>query len=162
MDQFLRFIPKLVAATLILLFGLAAASLIKSTVYESAKSAGFDFARPLSKVSFALVVVLTLSLTIGQLEIETRLLDAIIIIVLAALGVGAAISLGLGSRSASENIVYSIYIADTVKIGDKVTISDGTSGEVVEIGAVATTIRTQDESLKVVDNKAFLSGLSIH
>jgi small-conductance mechanosensitive channel len=82
--------------------------------------------------------------------------------VLAALGVGAAISLGLGSRSASENIVYSIYIADTVKIGDKVTISDGTSGDVVEIGAVATTIRTQDESLKVVDNKTFLSGLSIH
>ena len=81
-------------------------ALIKSTVYESAKSAGFDFARPLSKVSFALVVILTLSLTIGQLEIETRLLDAIIIIVLAALGVGAAISLGLGSRSASENIVY--------------------------------------------------------
>ena len=162
MDQFLRFIPKLIAATLILLFGLAAANLIKSTVYESAKSAGFDFARPLSKVSFVLVVVLTLSLTIGQLEIETRLLDAIIIIVLGALGVGAAISLGLGSRSASENIVYSIYIADTVKIGDKVTTKDGTSGEIVEIGAVTTTIRVKDESLKLIDNKAFLSGLSIH
>ncbi|MFT5313806.1 MAG: hypothetical protein ACI8Z9_002301 [Paraglaciecola sp.] len=162
MDQFLLFMPKLIAATLILLFGLTTANLIKSTVYESAKSAGFDFARPLSKVSFILVVVLTLSLTIGQLEIETRLLDAIIIIVLAALGVGAAISLGLGSRSAAENIVYSIYIGDTVKVGDKVTINDGTRGEVVEIGAVATTIRTPDESLKVVDNKGFLSGLSIH
>lgn len=162
MDQFLQFIPKVIVATLILLFGLAAANLIKSTVYKSAKAAGFDFARPLSKVTFALVVTLTLSLTIGQLDIETRLIDAVIIIVLAALGIGLAISLGLGSRSASENIIYSIYIADTVKVGDKVTTEQGISGEVAEIGAVGTTLRMEDESLKVIHNKKFLNGLTIH
>ena len=161
-DQFIVYIPKIFAATLILLLGLAAASLIKNLVHNSAKSAGFDFAKPLSKAAFALVAILTISLTIGQLEIETRLLDTIVGIVLAALGIGCAISLGLGSRRASENIVYSVYIAEAVKIGDKVTLKDGLSGSVVEIGAVVTTIRTEDESLKLVDNQDFLSGLSIH
>lgn len=162
MEQFLIFIPKLIVATLILLFGLAAANLAKNAVHKSAKSAGLDFAKPLSKVTFALVVILTISLTIGQLDIQTVLLDAIIIIVLAALGIGLAISLGLGSRAASENIVYAIYITDAVTIGDKVTTESGDSGEVVDLGAVVTTIRMEDETLKVIENKSFLNGLRIH
>ena len=155
MDQFLRFIPKIIAATLILLFGLAAANLIKNAIFNAAKAAEFDFARPLSKAAYGLVAILTLSLTINQLDIDTVLLDTIIAIALATLGVGTAISLGLGSREASQNIIYSLYISDTVKIGDTVTTKDGIKGEVVEITAVVTIIRTSDESLKVIDNKVF-------
>jgi small-conductance mechanosensitive channel len=162
MDQFLRFIPKIIAATLILLFGLAAANLIKNAIFNAAKAAEFDFARPLSKAAYGLVAILTLSLTINQLDIDTVLLDTIIAIALATLGVGTAISLGLGSREASQNIIYSLYISDTVKIGDTVTTKDGIKGDVVEITAVVTIIRTSDESLKVIDNKVFLDGLTIH
>ena len=162
MDQFLRFIPKIIAATLILLFGLAAANLIKNAIYNAAKAAEFDFARPLSKAAYGLVAILTLSLTINQLDIDTVLLDTIIAIALATLGVGTAISLGLGSREASQNIIYSLYISDTVKVGDSVTTKDGIKGDVVEITAVVTIIRTSDESLKVIDNKRFLDGLTIH
>ncbi|GAC32835.1 mechanosensitive ion channel family protein [Paraglaciecola polaris] len=162
MDQFLRFIPKIIAATLILLFGLAAANLIKNAIFNAAKAADFDFARPLSKASYGLVAILTLSLTINQLDINTVLLDTIIAIALGTLGVATAISLGLGSREASKNIIYSLYISDTVKVGDTVTTKDGIKGDVVEITAVVTIIRTQDESLKVIDNKSFLDGLTIH
>ncbi|MGY0641279.1 MAG: mechanosensitive ion channel family protein [Paraglaciecola chathamensis] len=162
MDQFLRFIPKIIAATLILLFGLAAANLIKNAIYNAAKAAEFDFARPLSKAAYGLVAILTLSLTINQLDIDTVLLDTIIAIALATLGVGTAISLGLGSREASQNIIYSLYISDTVKVGDSVTTKDGIKGDVVEVTAVVTIIRTSDESLKVIDNKRFLDGLTIH
>lgn len=162
MDQFLRFIPKIIAATLILLFGLAAANLIKNAIFNAAKAADFDFARPLSKASYGLVAILTLSLTINQLDIDTVLLDTIIAIALGTLGVATAISLGLGSREASKNIIYSLYISDTVKVGDTVTTKDGIRGDVVEITAVVTIIRTQDESLKVIDNKSFLDGLTIH
>ncbi|MBU3019560.1 mechanosensitive ion channel [Paraglaciecola agarilytica] len=162
MDQFLRFIPKIIAATLILLFGLAAANLIKNAIYNAAKAAEFDFARPLSKAAYGLIAILTLSLTINQLEIDTVLLDTIIAIALATLGVGTAISLGLGSREASQNIIYSLYISDTVKVGDSVTTKDGIKGDVVEITAVVTIIRTSDENLKVIDNKRFLDGLTIH
>ncbi|QHJ10276.1 hypothetical protein FX988_00488 [Paraglaciecola mesophila] len=162
MDQFLRFIPKIIAATLILLFGLAAANLIKNAVYNAAKAAEFDFARPLSKAAYGLVAILTLSLTINQLDIDTVLLDTIIAIALATLGVGTAISLGLGSREASQNIIYSLYVSDTVKVGDSVTTKDGIQGNVVEITAVVTILRTPDESLKVIDNKNFLDGLTIH
>ncbi|MFT6897325.1 MAG: hypothetical protein ACJA13_001731 [Paraglaciecola sp.] len=161
-DQFLLFIPRLIAATLILLFGLAAANLIKAMIYTNAKAANFELSRPLSNAAYGLVAVLTLSLSINQLEIDTRLLDIIITIALAALGIAAAISLGLGSREASQNIIYSLYIADTVKVGDTVTLKNGVAGKVVEINAVVTILRQADKSLKVIDNKVFLDGLTIH
>jgi small-conductance mechanosensitive channel len=161
-DQFLLFIPRLIAATLILLFGLAAANLIKAMIYTHAKAGDFEFSRPLSNAAYGLVAILTLSLTINQLDIDTRLLDIIITISLAALGIAAAISLGLGSREASQNIIYALYIADTVKVGDSVTLKDGVAGKVVEINAVVTILRQADESLKVINNKVFLDGLTIH
>ncbi len=161
-DIFIIFIPKIIAATFILLLGLAAASFVKTAVYESAKAAGFDFAKPLSTAVFSLIVILTLSLSISQLEINTLLLDMIIGILLATLGIAAAISLGLGSKAASKSIVYSIYVAEAVKVSDLVTLKDGTKGTVLDIGAIVTTIRLENESLKLIENEEFLNGLTIH
>jgi len=160
-DAFVLFLPKLVATTFILLFGLAAANFAKDLVYKSAHSAGFDFAKPVSKLVYGLLVLLVASLAISQLEIDTGLLDMMIVIVLGAIGVGAAISLGLGSRSTSENIMHSLYIADLVKSGDLVTLKNGVKGSVETIGAIATTIRVSEKSLIVINNKAFLDQLEI-
>lgn len=160
-DSFVLFLPKIIATAFILLFGLAAANLAKEMVYKSARSAGFDFAKPVSKIVYGLLVLLVASLAINQLEIETALLDTMISIVLAAIGVGAAISLGLGSRSTSENIMYSLYIADHVQPGDNVTLKTGIKGEVETIGAVATTVRVSDKSLMVINNREFLDQLEV-
>jgi len=160
-DQFISFIPKIIAATLILLLGLVIANFAKRVIYNSASSAGFDFAKPVSNAIYALILVLVISLTIGELEIETRLLDLVITVIIASLGIAVALSLGLGSRGPSENVLYSIYIADTVSLSDRVELKDGTVGTVAKMSAVSTVIELDDGSQRVINNRDFLDGLTI-
>lgn len=160
-DRFILFVPKIIAAIFIGIFGLVIANLFKAVVYDSAKAAGFDFAEPASKVAFAIIVTITVSLAISQLEIDTKLLNYVVSIAIASLGLGAALSLGLGSKNASEQIIYSVYIADLVKVGDKVTLSNGTQGVVKEIGAVATKIAITDSESLIINNKDFVNLLKI-
>lgn len=160
-DSFVLFLPKLIVAALILLFGLAAANMAKAYVFKSASEAGFDFAKPLSNIIYALLILLVSSIAIGQLEIETRLLDTLIAVAFAAMGLGSAISMGLGSQKVSENIMYSIYIADLVKEGDHVILKDGSKGEIETIGAVATTLISEDDSRRIIKNQEFLDQLVV-
>lgn len=160
-DSFVIFLPKLIAAALILLFGLAAANIAKEYVHKSASDAGFDFAKPLSNIIYALLILLVSSIAIGQLEIETRLLDTLIAVAFAAMGLGSAISMGLGSRNVSENIMYSIYIADLVSEGDDVILKGGFKGEVQSIGAVAIVLTEKDGSKRIIKNEDFLDQLVI-
>ncbi len=162
LDQFILYIPKIIAATLILLFGLAAANLAKSVVFNAAKSSGFDFAKPVANAIYGVLVILVLSLVIGELEIETRLLDTLVSITIGAVAIACAISLGLGSKNASESVLFSVYVADTVEPGQKVTLKDGSTGLVKNIGAVATSITLENGDVKVIDNKSFLDQLLIH
>jgi hypothetical protein len=160
-DRFLIFIPKIIAATFVFLLGLAAANIVKRLVFTNAQSMGFDFAKPIANFIYSLILLLAISLTINELEINTRLLDIIITVGLGTIGIAIAISLGLGSRRASENAIFSVYVSDAVKIGDNVILSDGRSGIVRKLGAVCAVIEQKNGNFLHVDNKEFLSGLTI-
>ncbi|WP_075188274.1 mechanosensitive ion channel family protein [Teredinibacter haidensis] len=162
MDHFVSFIPKIIAATLILLFGIAAANLARNFVYNGAKAARFEFAKPVSSAVYGLTLILVISLAISELEIETRLLDYIVSILLASLGIAAAISLGLGSRNASENILYSVYLTDSLHPGDSITLKDGRTGKVMQLGPVVTTLETPQGGRILVNNKDLIEGFTIH
>ncbi|MFY0640066.1 MAG: hypothetical protein JXR16_03395 [Bermanella sp.] len=160
-DTFILFIPKILASLIILLLGLAAANLAKNMVAKAGKSAGLEFAAPLSKIVYGLLIVLIFSVSIGQLDINTVLLDTMVAIALAALGLGVAISLGLGSKSTSENIMYSLYINDLVDIGSQVKLKDGFSGEVIEIGPVATVVSHHKHGRRIIKNADFIDALEL-
>lgn len=160
-DRFVLYVPKIIAAIFISIFGLVVANLFKAIVFDSAKAAGFDFAEPASKVAFAIIVTITVSLAISQLEIDTKLLNYVVSITIASLGLGAALSLGLGSKNASEQIIYSVYIADLVKVGDTITLENGTQGIVEDIGAIATKIAINDKESLIINNKDFVDLLKV-
>lgn len=160
-DTFILFIPKILASLIILLLGLAAANLAKNMIAKVGKSAGLEFAAPLSKIVYGLLVVLIFSLAISQLDINTVLLDTMVAIALAALGLGVAISLGLGSKSTSENIMFSLYINDLVDIGSQVKLKDGFSGEVIEIGPLATVISHPKHGRRIIKNAEFVDVLDL-
>jgi small-conductance mechanosensitive channel len=161
-NGFVAFLPKLISAMLVLVFGISAANFAKNFIFKSCQSMGFDFAKPVSKVVYGILLLLVLSLTISQLEFETELLNTMISIALAAIGIGAAISIGLGSKSTSENIMYSLYVGEILSIGDSVTLKNGTSGIVDSIGAIATLIRLENNALVAIKNNQILDELTIH
>lgn len=163
LDQFILFIPKLIAAVLIVLIGFAMANIAKSFVYRTSKSVDIEYAKPLSQVTFGIVAVLTVSLAFGSLDIDTYLLDTLVSVLVASVCFGAALSIGLGSKSTSENIMHYIRINEVLKVGDKVTLKQGVEAKVVAIHTTVTlfSIDGTDDTL-VVHNKEVMSGLIIH
>lgn len=157
-DQMIMFLPKIFAATLILLFGLLVANVAKKAVYEGATSTGLDFAGSISQAVYLVLVILSVSLAIGELEIETALLNSIVSIVLGALGIASAISLGLGSTKSSENILNSIYIKEHLSAGDEIELTDGRKGTIEMIGPVSTSVKCSD-GLFIIENKDLLGGV---
>lgn len=163
LDQFIIFIPKLIAAVLIVLIGFAMANIAKSFVYKTSKSVDIEYAKPLSQITFGIVAVLTVSLAFGSLDIDTYLLDTLVSVLVASVCFGAAISIGLGSKSTSENIMHYIRINEVLKIGDKVTLKQGVEANVAAIHTTVTlfSIEGSDDTL-VIHNKEVMSGLVIH
>ncbi|MGH1471435.1 MAG: mechanosensitive ion channel family protein [Cellvibrionaceae bacterium] len=154
-DELTMYLPKVIGACLILIVGFFLANLIRDVVRGSAESIGVEYAKPLSSIVFGLLCIITVSLVINQLKIETTLLNAIIAITAATLGLAVAISLGFGTRDFSKNVVASVYARDLFKAGDKIKL-EKLEGEVIEVSAVKTLIKHKDGSIISVPNTTLI------
>lgn len=142
-DNVAMFLPKLVAATMIFLFGLVLSKLFGKLVRRSTTGIGDEYARSLGRFSSSIMTIVVVVLAIGQLEIDTTLLNIVIAIFLIILGVAVALSLGLGTRDLARNIVYGAYVRDNFQLGMPITFQKY-SGRIVEINSVNTLIESDD------------------
>jgi asparagine N-glycosylation enzyme membrane subunit Stt3 len=74
------------------------AQLLNGLVRGAAESVGFDYAGGLGRVAQGLVIIISISVAISQLEVKTDLLNHVIVIVLITVGLAVALAMGLGSR----------------------------------------------------------------
>lgn len=163
LDQFILFLPKLIAAVLIILLGFAMANIAKSFAYKTARSVDIDYAKPLSQVTFGIIAVLTISLAFGSMDIDTYLLDNLVSVLIAAICFGAAISIGLGSKTTSENIMHYIRINEILRKGDKVRLKQGVDATIVSIHTTVTLFSVEgSDDVIVIQNKDVMNGLIIH
>ncbi|MEH6492641.1 mechanosensitive ion channel family protein [Halopseudomonas sp.] len=151
LDVFTLYLPKVFGAALILLAGLLLSHLVNGVVKGAAESMGVDYAAGLGRFVQGLLVIITVSLAIGQLQIETALLNMVIAIVLITFGTAAALALGLGSRQTVSQIIAGIYVRELYQVGDYIKVG-GVEGSIEEIGTVKTSILTEDGELVSVAN----------
>ncbi len=151
LDVFTLYLPKVFGAALILLAGLLLSHLVNGVVRGAAESMGVDYASGLGRFVQGLLVIITVSLAIGQLQIETALLNMVIAIVLITFGTAAALALGLGSRQTVSQIIAGVYVRELYEVGDYIRIGD-VEGSIEEIGTVKTSILTDDGQLVSVAN----------
>jgi small-conductance mechanosensitive channel len=156
-DEFVMYLPKVIAAALILIIGLFVAHFVRDLIRSGAEGIGVEHARPLASAVYGLFFVVIVSLSIGQLEIDTGLLDAVISILIAAIGVAAALSLGLGSRDFSANILAGVYARDLYCVGDQIQVDD-ICGTLESVGTVKTQIKQQDGEMVSVANKIIIDS----
>jgi small-conductance mechanosensitive channel len=157
LKSILLYLPNVIASIFVLIFGFMIANSAKSIITKSADGMNLDFSVALGKVIYALVAVITVSLAIGQLEINTDLLNQAASIILIAIGVALALSLGLGTKGLSSLIISGNYIRDIYKTGDKIKVA-GISGEILSIGAVKTIIKTDDDKEVAISNEVILNS----
>ena len=72
LDMLALYVPKVFGAALILLAGVLLAQVLSGLVRGAAESVGLDYANGLARIAQGLVIIISISVAIGQLEVKTR------------------------------------------------------------------------------------------
>ncbi|UEG59692.1 mechanosensitive ion channel family protein [Stutzerimonas chloritidismutans] len=155
LDMLALYVPKVFGAALILLAGVLLAQLLSGLVRGAAESVGLDYANGLARMAQGLVIIISISVAIGQLEVKTELLNYVIAIVLITVGLAVALAFGLGSRELVSQILAGIYVRELYEVGQRVCLAD-IEGQIEEIGTVKTLLLTDDGELTSVANRVLL------
>ncbi len=155
LDMLALYVPKVFGAALILLAGVLLAQMLSGLVRGAAESVGLDYANGLARIAQGLVIIISISVAIGQLEVKTELLNYVIAIVLITFGLAVALAFGLGSRELVGQILAGIYVRELYEVGQRVRLED-IEGQIEEIGTVKTLLLTDDGELASVANKVLL------
>jgi small-conductance mechanosensitive channel len=155
LDLFAMYLPKVFAAALVLLAGVLLAQLAAGLLRGAAEGVGLEYANSLGRIAQALVIVISISVAIGQLEIKTDLLNYVIAIVLITIGLAMALAMGLGSRDIARQILSGIYVREIYQVGQQVNVA-GIEGQIEEIGTVKTLILTDSGELVSLANRILL------
>ena len=155
LDVLALYLPKVFGAALVLLAGVLLAQLVSGLVRGAAEGVGLDYANGLGRVAQGLVIIISISVAIGQLEVKTDLLNNVIAIVLISVGLAVALALGLGSRDIASQILAGIYVRELYEVGQQVQVG-AVEGQIEEIGTVKTTLLTDAGELVSVANRTLL------
>ena len=155
LDVLALYLPKVLGAAVIMLAGVLLAQLVSSLVRGAAEGVGLDYAAGLGRIAQGLVIIISISVAIGQLEVKTDLLNNVIAIVLISVGLAMALALGLGSREIAGQILAGIYVRELYEVGQQVKV-DEVEGQIEEIGTVKTILLTDAGELVSVANRTLL------
>lgn len=155
LDVLALYLPKVFGAALVLLAGVLLAQLVSGVVRGAAEGVGLDYAHGLGRIAQGLVIIISISVAIGQLEVKTDLLNNVIAIVLISVGLAVALALGLGSREIAGQILAGIYVRELYQVGQQVQVGE-VEGQIEEIGTVKTILLTDAGELVSVANRTLL------
>ncbi|GLK90085.1 mechanosensitive ion channel family protein [Pseudomonas turukhanskensis] len=155
LDVLALYLPKVFGAAMVLVIGVLLAQLVSGLVRSAADGVGLDYANGLGRIAQGLVIILSISVAIGQLEVKTDLLNNVIAIVLISVGLAVALALGLGSRDIAAQILAGIYVRELYEVGQQLKVGD-VEGQIEEIGTVKTTLLTDEGELVSLSNREIL------
>lgn len=157
LDMLALYVPKVFGAGIILLVGVLLAQLVSGLVRGAAEGVGIDYAGGLARIAQGLIIIISISVAIGQLEVKTELLNYVIAIGLISVGLAAALALGLGSRELVSQILAGIYVRELYEVGQRVTLEGlNLVGEIEEIGTAKTLLLTDEGEVVSVANRVLL------
>jgi small-conductance mechanosensitive channel len=156
LDDFVLYLPKLFGAVLIALIGLFIAKKAKTQVESALDNVGVEYSTSVGRLLQMLILFVTFSLVVGQLDLETQLLNTIFTVLIASLGIALALALGLGTKGIANSIVSGIYAREQLLPGDEVTF-DGFTGNVVMVSTVNTLLENKSGEQLSIPNQELLN-----
>lgn len=130
------YLPRLIAAVLIVVMGLLAAKGVGALVLRAANSAAIPAARRLRRAVEISIVLASLVVAVEQLGLEISFLKTLLVIGVAAILLGAALAFGLGSRDIVANVLAAHYLQRVYQVGQTIRV-DGVEGRIVRITEIA-------------------------
>lgn len=157
-----EFIPKVVVALVVLIFGTLLADGLKSIIYTTLKSLGIPSANLIATAAFYFLFINIVISALAQAEVNTAFLAQNLSIVIAGVVLAFAIAYGLASKDIMANLLSSYYSKNLFTVGDHVSIGDIT-GTVIEVNKATVKLRDKSDTIIVIPiNKATSSIVRYH
>jgi hypothetical protein len=155
---FAFFLPRIVAAALVLLAGLLVANLSRDGIRAAGATADLAYAEPLAQIVRAMILGVTVLIAVNELGIDVTILTVTLAVMLGGTFGGAALAFGLGARTAVSNIIGSHYVRQLVRVGQTVRVG-AVEGEVEAITPTSVVLRSTDGRV-IVPAKEFSETIS--
>lgn len=135
------FIPKLIAAAIMLQVGILLADALRQAVVNVCASFKIASGRLLGMIVFVFFLVITLISALAQAGINTELLESSFNLLIGGVIFAFAFGYGLASRDLMANILSSFYSKNKYQEGQTVQIED-VKGQILKIDATSMTLQT--------------------
>ena len=143
------FVPKLIAACIVLAIGLVIADLLKTVVNTTTKSLGVPSASLIGSFVFYFIVLMTVVTALTQIGIDTDFISNNLTVLLAGAVFAFGLGYGIASKDTMANFLASFYSKDKFKLGNKIKIED-VSGEIIEMDNSTMTILGNDNQKIII------------
>lgn len=143
-----EYLPRVLAAALILLLGALIARLVGNTLGALADRSGIRGGLAAGQMARYVILVFVVVLALEQLGVETTLLVNTATALVVAVVLAIALSFGWGSRELARNIMAGFHLRETFVIGQQIKIRRHT-GRLAGIGPVKSIIETEAGNLSL-------------
>lgn len=134
-----NFIPKLIAAAVMLQIGIMISDAIKGAVVATCKSFNIPSAKLIGNIAFVFFLIITFISALGQIGIETTLLESSFLLVIGGVILAFSLGYGIASKDVLSNIISSFYSRKNYREGQVIKIDD-IKGVITKIDNTTVTI----------------------
>ncbi len=150
-QTFVLFIPKIIIAIIILIFGFVIANSLRRNIRSNKSRLGLTSTKTVGAMVYGLTAAVTVVVALGQLELDTRLLHTVLITIIASICAALALAVGLGSRELAHNLVAGFYARENFKPGSRISFGEH-EGELQEVRSQNTVLKLDDGSSVSIPN----------
>ncbi len=155
------YIPKLIAALIVLVFGLLIAQSIQSILVTTLKSVGVPSAKIIGVFVFYFIFLMSVITALTQVGIDTDFISNNLSIIIGGCVFAFALGYGLASKDMMANFLASFYSKEKIKIGDLISV-DNVKGEVIRIDSSSITLLTKSSRIVIPLSKLTSETFEIH
>lgn len=138
-DRFVAYVPSIIAAGLILVFGLFLARFTRNLIVSAAMAANIAEARRLGNAGHGVVTVLVCVLAVEELGVDTGILVTVITGLVSAAALTMGLAFAIGARPVVTHILAGHFLRQVLAPGGRVVV-DGRSGTIDRVGPLDTLI----------------------
>lgn len=160
-SKLLAYLPQLLTAFIILVFGLLLANALKKAVKSFFESAELSGGKLISQIIFIIILVFVSITALNQAGIDTGIITENITLLFTGLVVAFALAFGLGARNIVENLLKTYYARRTYEIGQKIKFNQ-IEGEIEAINSTTVTLKTNSGKIIIPIKDLSDNQIEIH
>lgn len=140
------FIPKLIAGAVMLQIGVMLSDAIKTAIIALCKSFNIASAKLIGNIAFIFFLIITLITSLGQIGIETALLESTFVLIIGGVIGAFALGYGIASKDVLANVISSFYSRKNYHEGQLIKI-DAVKGTITKIDNTSVTVVNENTTI---------------